>query len=253
MRKSFERHSSLSRPRYLVAGSFCATCVVHAVAVSALWGTLTNDREVTPPKPIELTLIAAPPPPAAPPPAPEPPLEPAPLVAAPELTPPLLPDPEPVAAPTPPPAPRPEPVARELPRPPPQPKRIHPVVAGPQVETRATPRIDPPPMPQLAMAAPPISEQLMTEPSFDAAYLHNPQPPYPRAAKRSGLEGTVILRVLVGPEGKPQQIRVHESSGMELLDAAAVDAVLGWRFVPAKQGARAITAAVDVPIRFKLN
>ncbi|PKO55172.1 MAG: energy transducer TonB, partial [Betaproteobacteria bacterium HGW-Betaproteobacteria-21] len=42
-------------------------------------------------------------------------------------------------------------------------------------------------------------------------------------------------------------------SGSERLDEAARNAVSRWRFVPARQGERAIEASVLVPIIFKLE
>jgi protein TonB len=86
----------------------------------------------------------------------------------------------------------------------------------------------------------------------DVAYLHNPKPAYPAMARKLGLEGTVTLRILVNTEGVPEQSKVIVTSGAEVLDAAAVEAVQGWRFVPARQGRSAIAHWVDVPITFKL-
>ncbi len=88
---------------------------------------------------------------------------------------------------------------------------------------------------------------------FDADYLHNPAPPYPALAKRMGEEGTVRLRVKVTPEGTAEAVELKASSGSPRLDQAAVDTVRRWRFVPARQGEKTISAWVVVPIRFHLN
>jgi protein TonB len=90
-------------------------------------------------------------------------------------------------------------------------------------------------------------------PVFNADYLHNPKPPYPLIARRLKLEGTVIVKVLVSSEGKPEIIRLETSSGSNVLDQAALNAVQGWTFVPAKQGNQPVTAWVGVPIRFRLS
>ena len=95
--------------------------------------------------------------------------------------------------------------------------------------------------------------QPVTEPDFGAAYLHNPAPAYPASAQRRGLQGTVLLRVHVLADGRPDQVLIASPSGQQSLDDAAVEAVTGWRFVPAKRGAQAIDGWVKVPIDFKLG
>lgn len=96
-------------------------------------------------------------------------------------------------------------------------------------------------------------EQPFTAPSYGAAYLHNPPPRYPANALRMKLQGTTTIRVLVSPEGRPQRVAVEKSSGIQLLDEAAIEAVRQWSFVPARQGDRAIAAEVNVPLRFRLT
>jgi protein TonB len=93
----------------------------------------------------------------------------------------------------------------------------------------------------------------MVSPVFNAEYLHNPKPPYPLIARRLKLEGTVIVRVLVSPAGKAEIVRLETSSGSNVLDQAALNAVQGWSFVPAQQGGQPVSAWVDVPIRFRLT
>ncbi|MBC7945789.1 MAG: energy transducer TonB [Burkholderiales bacterium] len=103
------------------------------------------------------------------------------------------------------------------------------------------------PTPSPAAAAGPV-----VPPHFEVAYLDNPKPAYPLAARRLKLEGTVVLRVLVKASGAPETIALGQSSGAAILDEAALAAVKSWRFVPAHQGERAIDHWVDVPIRFRL-
>jgi len=92
-----------------------------------------------------------------------------------------------------------------------------------------------------------------TLPAFSAAYLRNPAPRYPVAARRAGEQGTVTLRVLVTRDGQPARVDVEKSSGSAQLDAAALEAVKVWRFVPARQGTDAIESWVLVPIVFRLE
>ncbi len=102
-------------------------------------------------------------------------------------------------------------------------------------------------------APPALAETPATPPLFNAAYLRNPAPVYPAIARRSGEQGTVMLKVLVNPEGAPVRVELDQSSGSKPLDSAALDAVKGWRFVPARRGAQNIEGWVRVPVVFKLE
>lgn len=88
-------------------------------------------------------------------------------------------------------------------------------------------------------------------PSSMADYLRNPKPKYPRLSQSRNEQGTVILGVLVGVDGRAKEVGVKTSSGYERLDQAAREAVLEWAFVPGKRNGAAVEMWVDVPIRFK--
>jgi protein TonB len=90
-------------------------------------------------------------------------------------------------------------------------------------------------------------------PSAEADYLNNPAPIYPRMSKRLAEQGTVIVRVLITPEGLAGQAEVIKSSGFERLDQAALDAVRNWRFVPGRRMGVAEAMWFNVPVRFVLN
>jgi protein TonB len=91
------------------------------------------------------------------------------------------------------------------------------------------------------------------EPDYRAAYLNNPQPGYPLAARRMGWQGKVVLEVEVLADGTPGEVAVQQSSGREVLDDAALRAVRGWRFVPARIGGLSVTRRFLVPIAFNLT
>jgi periplasmic protein TonB len=82
---------------------------------------------------------------------------------------------------------------------------------------------------------------------------NNPRPEYPRAAREAGWEGTVILRVLVLPDGSAGNVTLHQTSGHSILDEAAISAVKDWRFIPAMDGNFPMQSAVHLPIRFDLK
>jgi len=101
--------------------------------------------------------------------------------------------------------------------------------------------------------APQVANSAPTPPRFSASYLQNPAPRYPLAARRAGEQGTVTLRVMVTREGLPQRVKVEQTSGSSGLDAAALDAVRQWRFVPARRGATPVESWVLVPVVFRLE
>jgi protein TonB len=107
-----------------------------------------------------------------------------------------------------------------------------------------------PPVPaQPAPAAPaPI-----VPPDFTAAQLRNPGPAYPYLSRRAREEGVVLLKVLVGTDGRAARLEVEESSGFERLDEAALKTVGKWRFVPASQAGQPREAWVLVPVTFSLG
>ncbi|MBU0675170.1 MAG: energy transducer TonB [Proteobacteria bacterium] len=84
-------------------------------------------------------------------------------------------------------------------------------------------------------------------------YQHNPPPVYPGKARKRRQQGTVVLEVRVGVDGGVAQIRLHQSSGHDLLDRAAMNAVRDWRFEPGTKNGRAVAMPVLVPVRFELK
>lgn len=86
------------------------------------------------------------------------------------------------------------------------------------------------------------------------AYATATPPDYPIAALREGVQGTVLLRVLVDETGKPIQVLVLKSSGSRELDKAARNHVLAaWRFHPAQRDGHAVQAWAQVPVKFSLS
>lgn len=87
----------------------------------------------------------------------------------------------------------------------------------------------------------------------EVEYLRRPAPHYPRAARQAYLQGTVLLWVLIGEDGHPQQVRVHRSSGHALLDREGRDAVQAALFKPYLRQGLPRRAQVIVPVEFLLN
>ena len=154
----------------------------------------------------------------------------------------------------PPPAPRQPPKTQMLAteRPSASPMTAPPMEREPQRETPTQPAPSAPP--SLAAPSNAPAAATTTPPNFTAAYLKNPGAVYPIGSRRRREQGVVRLRVQVSAEGAPAQVLLDRSSGWPELDAAAMDVVKKrWKFAPAKQGDRAVSAWVIVPMEFSLN
>ncbi len=78
------------------------------------------------------------------------------------------------------------------------------------------------------------------------------QPPYPDSAQLSGEQGDVVLDVKVGDDGKVRNVKVARSSGFDDLDNAAIEGVLGWKFVPARENGEYSTEWTRLTVTFRL-
>lgn len=93
----------------------------------------------------------------------------------------------------------------------------------------------------------------LVEPSADADYLKNPPPVYPRASRRQGEQGTVVVRVFINTEGLPEKTEIRSTSGFPRLDQAAQEAVQRWRFVPGRRSGTPEAMWFNIPVRFILE
>lgn len=85
-------------------------------------------------------------------------------------------------------------------------------------------------------------------------YLSAPAPNYPRGALQRQIEGTVLLQVLVGIDGRPLEVTVSQTSGNRELDEAARSQILKrWSFRPAMKNGQAVQAIGLVPVAFSLR
>jgi TonB family protein len=79
--------------------------------------------------------------------------------------------------------------------------------------------------------------------------IYAPSAQFPDEAKKLHMEGTVLLWLIVQPDGTPSTIRVKHALGYGF-DLAAVDAVKQWRFKPATYLGAPVPVAIEVEVRF---
>jgi protein TonB len=81
-----------------------------------------------------------------------------------------------------------------------------------------------------------------------------PPIPYPADLFEQRVEGEVMLYLVIDSAGYVvrDSTRIEKSSGKPAFDAAALEAAPALRFAPARRGDTAVTAPLQVPIRFTL-
>ncbi|MGZ9125247.1 MAG: energy transducer TonB [Candidatus Binatia bacterium] len=78
------------------------------------------------------------------------------------------------------------------------------------------------------------------------------RPRYPESARRSGVQGTTLLKLRVLENGRVGDVMIEQSAGHRDLDNAAAEAVKKWLFEPARIGKDAVAVWVLVPVKFEL-
>ena len=78
----------------------------------------------------------------------------------------------------------------------------------------------------------------------------NMQPAYPASAIPGKESGAAVVNATVRPDGTVRQVTLQVSSGFADLDTAALNAVKGWKFVPAMDDGEAVEADTSVQIVF---
>ena len=95
---------------------------------------------------------------------------------------------------------------------------------------------------------PPLPLQSAVLPGCLAAT--DPLPPhYPEDLLSAGVAGKVMLAVTIDYCGVPVAVRVHETSGNQLLDGSAIKAAYTWRFRVPPDG-RVADGIILVPVNF---
>ena len=82
--------------------------------------------------------------------------------------------------------------------------------------------------------------------------ISSPAPAYPMAARAQKAQGTTTVRVTVDESGHVTTCSIHNSSGNDTLDRAALSAVKRWRFAPGLRASVPIEADVLVRVVFRL-
>jgi periplasmic protein TonB len=75
---------------------------------------------------------------------------------------------------------------------------------------------------------------------------------YPAAAREQGIEGQLVLRAKIGPDGTVTEVEVLKSAGA-LIDEPAVAALKSWTFEPATKCGKATESTFTISRRFEIG
>lgn len=74
-------------------------------------------------------------------------------------------------------------------------------------------------------------------------------PKYPAALKAEGVSGMVTMSILVDEKGNVQNPVVKKSTRPEF-EQPAIEAVMKWKFEPAKKDGQPVAVQVVIPLKF---
>jgi protein TonB len=154
-------------------------------------------------------------------------------------------------------APRPRPVVPPpaLPQPVSEPAPVMP--AEPEVSAAPAPVMAVTDAPPVVIAAPvDITPATISAAELDDRLfkpLQQPAPEYPWAARSLGLEGKVLVKALVDPDGNVIDQTLVSVTGHPSFGRAAVKAVTGYKFPPPRAQGRPVFVWIEVPIVFVLE
>ena len=80
---------------------------------------------------------------------------------------------------------------------------------------------------------------------------YQPDPEYSEEARKAKYQGVCVLSLIVGPDGKPRDVKVARSLGLGL-DEKAIEAVNQWKFEAAQKDGKPVAVAINVEVTFRL-
>ncbi len=81
--------------------------------------------------------------------------------------------------------------------------------------------------------------------------IYAPDPEYSEEARKAKYQGTCVLWLIVGPDGRARDIRVARTLGLGL-DEKAMEAVKTWKFEPAMKDGKPVAVQINVEVTFRL-
>jgi protein TonB len=113
------------------------------------------------------------------------------------------------------------------------------------------PQLPLPPRPEITPELP--KPAVMTEAQPDPRFAAVLQPPYPSAMARQEIEGRVVIRVLIGTDGRVKAVEPVSATDPAFHEATAAQALRRWRFKPATKDGVPVESWRTMAVRFQLE
>jgi TonB family protein len=87
----------------------------------------------------------------------------------------------------------------------------------------------------------------LTPKELNASVVSRMWPEYPLRARMSKFRGDGVYEIHIDKSGTPTRVVIIKSSGQRILDQAALDAFMGWRFKPRT------FLRIQIPVTWKMG
>jgi protein TonB len=82
--------------------------------------------------------------------------------------------------------------------------------------------------------------------------LTRKSPAYPAALRAAGIEGSVVVSLVIDKTGVVREAKVEKSTHHDF-ETAALEAVTQWRFEPGRKGGRQVNTRVSQVLQFSVG
>jgi protein TonB len=117
-----------------------------------------------------------------------------------------------------------------------------------------------PPLPPLPLPTgnatrvdPPVAPPVLVEAQPDPRYARDLQPQYPAGERRAEREGSVTVRVTIGPDGRVTGAECVSATTSAFCQVTLAQALAKWRFRPATRDGVAVESSRVMTARFELE
>jgi TonB family protein len=86
----------------------------------------------------------------------------------------------------------------------------------------------------------------------ESKLIHRVAPVYPEQARRQGIQGTVMLTIVINEDGYVYELRAAQENN-PILEAAAIDAVKQWQYSPTLLNGEPVPAQSTVTVAFNMK